>query len=350
MRVLGIDVGGANLKYVVIRYDNGKHVLEEVHREYFPLWRRGREALERRLRELSRELSPDYASICMTAELCDIYESKTEGVIDVVEKCCEAFGKDRTLFVSCDLELLEPDEALKHPLKIAAANWAASAWLVSKLCRDCVFADIGSTTTTIILVLDGRPQICGKTDPEKLICGELVYLGTLRTSVSEIVDRLPYKGNISRICREYFSIMADVNLLLGKISSEEYYIDTPDGRGKSLKDAALRLARVACSSLEYLNMSEIVEIARYVYDIAIGKITESFIQVRTRAATSGKDTARLTLVTAGIGEFMLRDAGIRAGFSNIVSIDDIVREPLKIATAVPSYGAAMMLIDHVRTR
>jgi len=348
VRVLGIDVGGANLKYVVIRLEGDNHVLEIVRREYFPLWRRGREKLRLRLCEIGRELRPDYASVCMTAELCDIYESKSEGVIDVVYSCCEAFGSDRTFFVTCDMEIVDPDNALKDPLKIAAANWAASAWLISRLCRDCVFTDIGSTTTTIIPVVDGRPVIYGRSDPEKLIYGELVYIGTLRTSVSEIVDRLPYKGNIAQICREYFAIMADVNLLLGNISSEDYYIDTPDGRGKTMKDAAVRLSRVACSSLEYLSMNEIVEIARYVYDVAIGKIVEALLQIRSRIASLGKDPNKLLLVTAGIGEFMLRDAGIRAGFHKIVSIDDIVKERYKIATAVPSYASALMLIGKLK--
>jgi len=348
VRVLGIDVGGANLKYVVIRLEGNGHILELVRREYFPLWRRGREQLRNRLIEISKELRPDYASVCMTAELCDIYESKSEGVIDVVHSCCDAFGSDRTFFVNCDLELVDPDKALKDPLKIAAANWAASAWLVSKLCRDCVFTDIGSTTTTIIPVVDGRPAICGRSDPEKLICGELVYIGTLRTSVSEIIDRLPYKGNIAQICREYFAIMADVNLLLGNISSEDYYIDTPDGRGKTIRDAAVRLARVACSSLEYLSINEVIEIARYVYDVAVSKIVEALLQVRSRIAALGKDPNKLLLITAGIGEFMLRDAGRRAGFREIISIDDIVRERYKIATAVPSYASAMMLIDKLK--
>ncbi len=345
MRVLGLDVGGANLKYVLVNVEDNKHVLECVCREYFPLWRKGKGALEERLRRLSEDVKPDYASICMTAELCDIYSSKTEGVVHVVEKCCEAFGPEKTFFITSDIELVDSEKALKNPLKVAAANWAASAWLVSRLCRDCIFTDIGSTTTTIILILDNRPHICGRTDPEKLICGELVYIGTLRTSVTEIVDRLPYKGNISRICREYFSIMADVNLLLGKIDIREYYIDTPDGRGKTVRDAALRLSRVACSSLEYLSIDEIIEMARYVYDSAISKIVEALIQVRTRAGASGKDPRTLTLITAGIGEFMLKDAGIRAGFSRILSIDDIVKERYRIATAVPSYGAAMMLIE-----
>ncbi len=348
MRVLGIDVGGANLKYVIVRLEDDKQILEVVKREYFPLWRRGREQLKLRLSEISKEFKPDYTSVCMTAELCDIYESKSEGVIDIVYSCCDAFGRDRTFFVTCDMELITPEEALKDPLKVAAANWAASAWLVSRLCKDCVFTDIGSTTTTIIPVVDGRPVICGKSDPEKLICGELVYIGTLRTSVSEIIDRLPYKGNIAQICREYFAIMADVNLLLGNITSEEYYIDTPDGRGKTIRDAAVRLSRVACSSLEYLSISEVIEIARYVYDVAIGKIVEALLQVRSRIAALGKDPNKLTLITAGIGEFMLRDAGARAGFRDIVSIDDIVKENHKIATAVPSYASAKMLIDRLK--
>ncbi len=351
MRILGVDVGGANMKIVIVKFYSKYHEVEEVIREYFPLWKRGREGLENYIKNMAEKFrNIDGISICMTAELCDIYSSKSEGVKHVVECFLKYFKHVKHMkFITCNLELVDYDYAIKNPLEIAAANWAASAWLISKLVKDCIFADIGSTTTTIIPVVDHKPIICGKNDPEKLTCGELAYIGTLRTSVSEIVRYLPYKGARAEICREYFATMADVNLVLGNITEKDYVIDTADGRGKSVLESAIRIARTVCSSLELMNIEEIIEIARYVYNEAINRIVESLILVRSRIANIVKNLREIPLITAGIGEFMLRDAGIRAGFSKIISVDDIVKQRFKIAPVFPSYAAAVMLYNYLES-
>ena len=350
MHFIGIDVGGANIKVVVLD-DNGRVV--KIIREYLPLWKVGKTGLEKRMSELAYELCDNECAVavCMTAELCDIYESKSEGVKHVVDTILSSFKNALTIrFVTVNYELVDPEYAKNRPLEVAAANWAASAWLVSRLCKSCIFADIGSTTTTIIPVHDGRPLIRGLTDPEKLVYGELVYIGTLRTSVSEIIQEAPYKGHIATICREYFATIGDVNLLLGKIRPEDYAVDTADRRGKTIHEAANRLARVLCSSLELMNLQEVVEFARYVYNVAIMRIAQALIQVRTWLASRGVDLSNTPLITAGIGEFMLQDAGKLAGFENVLSIDDLVKERVRISPVVPSYGAALMLYDYIKHR
>src|SRR6185503_8193489 len=73
------------------------------------------------------------------------------------------------------------DQARADPLRVAAANWAATAHLVAKTTPTCVLIDIGSTTTDIIPIIDGRVAVSGRTDPDRLASGELVYTGALRT-------------------------------------------------------------------------------------------------------------------------------------------------------------------------
>ena len=43
--VLGWDIGGANIKTSLVEVREGRVTRLEVRREYFPLWKRGREAL-----------------------------------------------------------------------------------------------------------------------------------------------------------------------------------------------------------------------------------------------------------------------------------------------------------------
>jgi Predicted transcriptional regulator/sugar kinase len=100
---------------------------------------------------------------------------------------------------------------------------------------NALFIDIGSTTTTIIPMVKCNVKIRGYTDPEKLVFGELVYTGVLRGNVATLVDKVPYKGFYARVSSERFSLIGDVHLLLGHISSEDYTTETADGRGKQLR-------------------------------------------------------------------------------------------------------------------
>ncbi len=351
MYLIGLDVGGANIKMAVLQVVNDKTKLIEVSREYFPLWIKGKRGLEIKLQEIANRFRGKKHSValCMTAELCDVYETKSEGVLHVVESVIKAFrNADNIFVVGVDLKLHSPDETSRDPLKYAATNWAANAWLASKLLDLGVLVDMGSTTTSIIPVVEHRPVIWGLNDPEKLTCGELLYIGTLRTSVSEIVDRLPYKGRLAEVCHEKFASTGDVNLLLGKISPDIYITETFDGRGRSIEEAAARLARTICASLELMNLQEVIELARYVYEIIVHKLTLTLILVRSRLAAERVNLDKVKLVTAGLGEHIIKEAGIRAGFREILSIDDIVHEEHKIAPVLPSYACALMLLNKIK--
>ena len=100
---------------------------------------------------------------------------------------------------------------------MAAANWVATGWIVAQRIPDCVIIDVGSTSTSIIPVLHGQIVAKGKTDLDKLLCGELVYTGSLRTNVATIVSHIPAKGGVAGISSELFALSADVHLVLGNI-------------------------------------------------------------------------------------------------------------------------------------
>ena len=52
---------------------------------------------------------------------------------------------------------------------------------------DVILLDMGSTTTDIIPIESGRVRALGRTDPDRLATGELVYSGALRTPVEALV-------------------------------------------------------------------------------------------------------------------------------------------------------------------
>lgn len=219
----------------------------------------------------------------MTAELSDIFPSKDIGVRNVVEIVEDVFSDAiERFYVAYDLRLIRAEEVYTNTIAVAAANWAASAWLLEKISVDhgienALFVDIGSTTTTIIPLIHGKAVVRARTDPDKLVYGELVYLGTLRTDVSSIVSRVPYKGLYAGVCRERFALMGDVQLILGYIDSASYTTETADGRGKSVEEAMARLSRVVCADMSMVNPIEVKEIARYIHESAVFKVFEAIV-------------------------------------------------------------------------
>jgi probable H4MPT-linked C1 transfer pathway protein len=360
MNILGLDIGGANVKAVnTMPTPSGKGVnLTGVVRRYHPLWLRGVESLRLLLKEIKQEFSLKpgeyFVGVTMTAELSDVFKTKHEGVRTIVEVVDDVYGDARGVYyVSADMELVSSPEASRSYLKIAAANWAASAWLLKHKClewgvRDALFIDIGSTTTTIIPMVDCSVRVRGYTDPEKLVCGELVYTGVLRGNVAALVDRVPYKGFYARVSSERFSLMGDVHLLLGHISSEEYTTETADGRGTTLEEAVQRIARVPCADSDMVSFEEAVEMARYIYERQVFAVFEALMQVRSWLASQDVRLDEFTAITAGLGEFLAAEASRRAGFRRIVSINELVGE--KVASVLPSYASALMVLNRVVSR
>ncbi len=74
MKILGLDIGGANIKAVVLSCTKEICSIDSIYREYFPLWILGKEALYNKLSHLKNivEGKPYYVAVCMTAELSDI--------------------------------------------------------------------------------------------------------------------------------------------------------------------------------------------------------------------------------------------------------------------------------------
>src|ERR1043166_9208868 len=80
--VLGLDVGGANLK--------AAHTSEVALTRAFALWNHP-DQLAARLRTICAQMPPhDRIALTMTGELCDCFESKREGVLAIVRSVEEA--------------------------------------------------------------------------------------------------------------------------------------------------------------------------------------------------------------------------------------------------------------------
>jgi probable H4MPT-linked C1 transfer pathway protein len=348
--VIGWDIGGANTKAAFLRTKNG--VIEEIRTaiQYFPVWKDPRKlanVLSTLKESLSGTAKLDCVGLTMTAELSDAYQTKREGVNHILSCAAQVFPDLPIFVLDVDAKLRSLDDAKSEPLKVAAANWAATGCLVAQLVKTCVIIDVGSTTTSIIPVIDGRVSAACKTDLEKLMVGELVYTGSLRTNVAAIVRSVPLRHCVVGVSSELFAQSADVHLVLGNIREEEYTVETADGRGKTRAEALARLARVVCADIEMLTEQEISQIARYIHGKQVEQVGEGLNQVYSRVKSL--TIAKIPVVVTGLGkDFIAGTAAQRLGVDEIIDLGKLVGKAA--INASPAVGVALMAASKLEGR
>lgn len=350
-RVIGLDIGGANIKATFIRTRNGSIEKIKTVIDFFPIWKRGKELLPEALRQIIRKLNDfdklDCVGVTMTAELSDAYWTKKTGVNHVLDCTIQVFENTPIFVLNVEARLISIKEATSQPLSVAAANWSATGWLASQFVEDCIIIDVGSTTTSIIPVIEGKIVAAGKTDLEKLVNGELVYTGSLRTNVATIVSRIPVRNGTARVSSERFSLSGDVHLILGSIIEEEYTTETADCRGKTRKEAMARLARVVCADIETLTEREIHDMAKHIHEAQIKQIIDGLKQVYDRMDPYLKK--KIPIIIAGLGRnFLAKKAAKKMGFSLIVDFSEITGIEASIVS--PSVGVALMAANEMERR
>jgi hypothetical protein len=183
----------------------------------------------------------------------------------------------------------------------------ATALAVADAHRDALLIDVGSTTADVIPIAAGRVAATGRDDLGRLLAGELVYTGALRTNLAAIAPRVPVRGQWCPVASEYFAISADVHVVLGNLAPADYATPTPDGRGTDAASARERIARLVCADVEQLADEEIDAIAAYLHEQQVEQIATAAERVGARVA------AQAPVVGAGGGLFLVREVATRLG-------------------------------------
>ncbi|MCX8153077.1 MAG: H4MPT-linked C1 transfer pathway protein [Candidatus Bathyarchaeota archaeon] len=342
VKVIGLDIGGANTKAAFLRTKDGVATEIKTAVEYFPVWKEKNKLAKMLLalkERLCGKMQFDGVGVTMTAELSDAYQTKREGINHILSCVTKTFVDVPLFVLDVDATLIPISTAKMAPLRVAAANWAATGWMVSQLLKSCVIVDIGSTSTSIIPIVNGRVAAEGKTDLEKLMCGELVYTGSLRTNVAAIVNSVPIRNGYARVSSELFALSADVHLILGNITKKDYTSETADGRGKTVREAMARLARVVCADIEMLTEQEIRQIARYIYSKQVEQVAESLSKVYSRVKAFVN--TEVPVVITGIGKnFLAGVAAEKVGADKIIDLADLLKDD--VTAASPAVGVALM--------
>ena len=330
--IIGWDVGGVNIK--AARWVDGappRAILQSFELQRAPA------RLPATLAAMAQELGSrggDHHGITMTAELSQYFRTKREGVEFVLQALESVFGTDQLHVFGTDGHFSPPQQARVDPLRVAAANWMATAQLVAQTTETCLLIDIGSTTADIIPIVSGSVVAVGRTDPARLASGKLVYTGALRTPAEAVAHEVPFRGDSAGVCAEGFAIMGDVHLWLGALTPEDYTVPTPDGRPATRLHAGERLARVVCGDREMLADADVDAVAGALADAQTDRVAAAIRRVCRRHP-------EITVaVVTGLGDFIAREAARRAGLSPVRLADRLGGAP---AQAAPAIAVATLL-------
>jgi len=294
-RWLGIDVGGANLK--------AAHGDGSAGSSPFEVWRTP-ERLSEAIAELASGFPPfDRVAATMTAELCDCFATKREGVLSIVDALSQAFGQRPVWYWGTDGRFHDAEEIRGQPLLAAASNWVALATVAARLVEgeSALLIDVGGTTTDLIPLRGGRVAARGRTDLERLRTGELVYAGVVRTPVCALARELPFRGELTGLAAELFATTKDIYLLLGDLAPDAADVSTADGRPSTPDAAHERLARMVGADRETCSRTDAEALARAADRILVDRLIEA--ARRASAATIGETKVA---VVSGEGEFLAR--------------------------------------------
>ena len=348
--ILGWDVGGVNTKVACLD-ENGALTVRSRAYEL----QRAPDALVRVLRDLAAQVGAGSVvesgfsriaeftcAVTMTAELSQMFRTKRDGVRFVLDAVSAAFPEATARVFTADGRFLTIEAARHEPLAVAAANWAATARLVAFGHPDAMLVDVGTTTTDIIPIVNGRVVADGMTDPERLASGELVYSGALRTPVEAIVHTVAHRDQAFGVSAEGFALIGDVHLWLGRLEPGDYTVPTPDGRPPAREFAGERIARVICADRELVDDSAITRIAESIAAQQVAGIAAAIGRVRSR-----HPSLRTSVVT-GLGHFIAAEAARAASLDVMSLADDIGEEAARYApaAAVALLWAGQLKEDH----
>jgi probable H4MPT-linked C1 transfer pathway protein len=329
--VLGLDIGGANLKAATPD--------RRARSVPFPLWKQP-DALPQALAALVAQF-PDATelAVTMTGELCDCFETKREGVAAIINAVRFASAARRVRVWSTDGTFLDSEQAKANHLKVAAANWHALATFAGRFAPTggALILDIGSTTSDLIPLSEGLPHTYGTTDEDRLAHRELVYVGVRRTPVCAVFT--------DRVCAELFATTQDVYVVLGLLPEEPDNRDTADGRPLTFENSLARLARMLGGDRETQPEASLVRFAIEVNAAIVGKLVKSVRVPFENPDGSEPDWQRV--IVSGSGEFLARRVIEKALperlQANVLSLNAELGP--EVSACAPAYAVAVLAAE-----
>jgi (4-(4-[2-(gamma-L-glutamylamino)ethyl]phenoxymethyl)furan-2-yl)methanamine synthase len=303
--VIGWDIGGVHLK--AVRAEDGRIVKAA---QYASPLRSGTGLLEDALLQARKDMGRgDRNVITMTGELADIFTSRQDGV-EQLSSLAERALENVSIYAG-PIGFVTGRDARHHSEQIASANWHASAAVIARRRKAALFIDVGSTTTDVVPIAEGKIVARGYTDAQRLAMGELIYTGLVRSFVMATAQSAPLNGLWTTLINENFATMADVHRILGTLPAGVDLMASADGREKSIAASQARLARMLGSDAANADSKTWDLLARWFAEAQIRAIVDAVMLVRSSCMA----TSAAPVIAAGIGVGIVAEVSRRLGVS-----------------------------------
>ncbi len=297
----GWDIGGAHVK--VARCDNDGNIIEALQ-VACPLWQ-GIEYLESAIEEIQKKLGNhnDLAAITMTGELVDIFENRQAGVNQILQ-CLESYiSIDKINVYAKDNVWLNTADARINWQHVASMNWQASAVFTSASITEGIFIDIGSTTSDIIPIKQGKVCSQGIDDHQRQLSRELLYTGAIRTPLIALGNEAPFNGQLISLAAEVFATTGDCWCLLGMLEAASIQDKSSDGMPWQSEHCARRIARLIGKDIVEPTSKQWKQLAQWFSEQQLHQINNACLQVISNHPDIAADAP---IIGAGVGRFIAK--------------------------------------------
>ena len=310
--VVGWDVGGAHLKACLMQ----RGQVLDVAQWACPLWQ-GLHHLQAALAQ-AHERWPQAGrapqAVTMTGEMTDLFTDRQDGVQRITDAMQSALPGPVRVYAGPAAQgpgstWAQPHEAGALWARIASANWLATAQHAAAVVGTGLLIDIGSTTTDLIALRDGRVASRSHSDRDRLASGELAYHGVVRTPLCALAPRIALQGQLLNVMNEWFATTADVYRLTAELAPEHDLHPPADGADKGLPATRQRLARMVGCDVRDASQAEWQAFAHAWREAQLQALAASLRQV-LQADPVLADGG--TVVSAGCGSFLVPDLLRRA--------------------------------------
>lgn len=330
--IVGVDIGGANIKYA--------SVVDRASSRNFALWMQSGQLGKVLATDLRSLGEIDVLAVTMTGEMADCFRDRSAGVHHILDATSQAAKEAKikdVWFYGVDGKFRTADDAKKNVHLIAAANWHALASFVARTIVSCgTLVDIGSTTTDLIPLVDGRVATEAKTDHQRLVERSLVYVGCRRTAVCALLSELTFRGKRTPVMNEWFATIDDARLVMGCEPEDAEDCDSADHQPRTAMMAANRLARMIGLDHLSVEMEEARDLAAQVIEAAKQSIRAAFEEI---------DRKHGAVVLCGHGSDLLDLRPLLDGESIREVIDLSSLLGVELSRCGPSYAVAKLWAD-----
>lgn len=342
---MGWDIGGANLKAVVLTADG---MLQQALQVACPLWKGLNQLQDAAIDILDQckiEKNQLQHAVTMTGELVDLFQNRRQGVLEIATLFAQIAGQHVRFYAAQTDKKISKfvtlTEVSQYSDLIASANWHASASLIAKSQPQALLVDIGTTTTDIVPIIDGDIAGVGFSDARRMQQDALVYTGVVRTPIMALSQTLMVNGITTNVAAEYFATMADVYRLTGELEPQFDSVDTADGQDKTKLASARRLARMVGHDFE--------DKPRHVWE-ELAQTCKTLQLQRIKSAMCKFLNNDMPIIGAGAGAFLVEQlaAGLEKPY---ISLPDMLKLHLQlgineqIAQCLPAYAVAWLCIN-----